>query len=232
MVHLSPSRLSGWCAVAGSALLLIALPLLVLLRPQGLPGIHAPLPQTMTALRGEVLPFWIGEHLVLGAFFLLLGIAVWGASQPLQEWNRLLGGLALLVGAVALLAAALASLWHAVVDPVFVRLYATQDPTARQYLLQMGFQVEKIHSFLRLAGYFSIVWAFLFTVGHLAQRGSPAWWGWMGWALVVAIAVFPPAGLVWSLPAGPILLGKGFSLSPGEGRPAPARRRLRARAHS
>lgn len=225
----SVSRVSGWCAVAGSALLLITLPLLVILRPDGLPGLHAPLTVTMQGLKREVLPFWIGEHLVLGAFFLLLGIALWGATEPLREWNGLLGWLALAAGGGALLGAALASLWHAVVDPVFAHLFATQqDVAAQRYLLDMAAQVEKAHSILHLMGYLSIIWAFLTTVGNMARRQAGAWWGWLAWALVVAIVAFPPAALAWSLPAGPILLGKGFSLSTET---APVRRRARARAH-
>lgn len=228
MGALSSSRVSGWCAVAGSALFLVTLPLLVVLRPDGLPGVRAPLTEAITTLRANTLPFWIGEHLVLGVFFLLLGIALWGATEPLKEWNRLLGWLALLAGGTAMVAATLATLWHAVVDPVFARLYAAQDPATSRYLLDLAGQIDKGQRILYLLGYFSIVWAFLFSVGHMAQRVTPVWWGWMGWALVVAVALFPPAALAWSLPAGPILLGKSLSLSPGASGPAPSRRRLRA----
>ncbi|MFN3975356.1 MAG: hypothetical protein ACK4K2_08840 [Dehalococcoidia bacterium] len=228
MRDLSLPRMSGWCAVVGSALILITLPLLIVLRPDGLPGVHAPLTETMQSLRREATPFWIGEHLVLGAFFLLLGLALWGATEPLREWNRLLGWLALLTGGGALLGAALASLWHAVVDPVFAHLFATQEATAQRYLQDLAAQVEKGHRILHFMGYLSIVWAFLFTVGNLARRQAGVWWGWLGWAVVVAIVAFPPAALAWSLPAGPILLGKGLSFSAETG---PVRRRARARIH-
>ncbi|MCS7207183.1 MAG: hypothetical protein NZ951_04500 [Dehalococcoidia bacterium] len=226
----SPSRVGGWCAVAGSALLLISVPLLVALRPDGLPPLHTPLPDAMRTLQGHLLPFWIGEHLVLTAFFFLLGVAVWGATHPLRERNRPLGWLALLAGGIAMLATALAFLWHAVLDPIFASLYATHDPAARAYLVQMATQVDKVRSTLLLLGYLSIPWAFLFTVVHTAHRTAPLWWAWLSWTVVIAVALFPPVALAWSLPAGPIVLGKGVSLAAGDERSPSSRRRLRARA--
>jgi hypothetical protein len=220
------SRWGGWCGVGASLLLLVSLPVLVLLRPEGLPPIYTPLPEVVEGLHPRHLPFWIGEHLALGAVFLLLTVTLWGATSPLVEWNRPLGWMALLTGSLALAGASLALLWHVVVDPLFVLLAGGQGGASPHPLLGVGALVERGHTFLRLLGSLSLVWAFLFTVGHLALRRGPAWWGWLGWALAAAVTVFPPAALVWSLPTGPILLGR----NPSPSTPTTPRRPARSRA--
>ncbi|MBM3946796.1 MAG: hypothetical protein FJ315_05280 [SAR202 cluster bacterium] len=197
-----PWRITAFSTVAAIGILVL---LLAILGPTKLPGFFAATASPEALLRPESLAYrivWALSNGLYGLYFFLFLPLIWLTYRAMKDQSPLEAVAALPFGILALVSEGLGRWWHPVFEaPIVSFFHAAGDPEARKTLQELLLRYDGYHQFLHYLSYAAVVWSVLVLIGSLKQCVVPLWLALLGFTLVVGVGTFPPAAIVWAVPA-------------------------------
>ncbi|MSQ13154.1 MAG: hypothetical protein EXR47_03240 [Dehalococcoidia bacterium] len=197
-----PWRIAAYCTVAAIGILVL---LLAILWPARLPGLLAVTTDPETLLRPLPLSqriVWTLSNGLYGLYFFLFVPLIWMVFQTMKSESPLEAAIAFPIAVVAIVAEGLGRWWHPVFETPLVAVYhASGDPEARRSLEELLLRYDSYHQMLHYLTYIMVVWAVLLLVASLKHKSLPLWLSLLAFTMVVAVGTFPPAAIVWAVPA-------------------------------
>lgn len=220
-----PWRIAAFSTVAAIGVLVL---LLSILGPTKLPGFFAATASPEVLLQPQSLTYrvvWALCNGLYGLYFLLFLPPLWLTYRAMRDQSPLEAAVALPFGVIALLSEGLGRWWHPVFEtPIIAMFHASGDLEARRSLEELLLRYDNYHQLLHYFSYVIVAWAALVLIASLKHRVFPLWFALLGFTLVVGVGTFPPAAIVWAVPA--LLLTRAHDESSPEGE-RPGRRAAR-----
>ncbi|MBI2165452.1 MAG: DUF4386 family protein [Chloroflexi bacterium] len=218
-MSLSLAKIGGASALLACALMIAGIPALLFFYLKNPVPLGQSLSQTLSNVDASSVNYWMALHLFQALFLLLAIPALWSSTASLKSSDESLSTWALVAGVTALVSAALLMMWKGSVEVVMMKAYLSslQQGTPPDALVALSQRLDVVSTTLKSVSLLIILWAILFAVGVVRSGAFPSWMGILGLFMIPAVGPFTPAGLVWLLPSGPLLMRGNGSHAPKNG---------------